>query len=138
MYFEWNSQLRKKALLCLAGFLFLCTTQNAYSQANSSYIETLEGEASGMKLDAQTRVQPQKEATLNENFGKIEGGAISDLSQGFTHEQFEDILKNNYIGSYLFYKRLNEEQKAEVFSYYQSNPDPQKVRQKILQVNKAQ
>jgi len=130
--------MQKRALLSMASLLFLCSAQIAYSQVNSSYIETIEGEASGMKLDAQTRVQPQKEATLNENFGKIEGGAISDLSQGFTLEQFEDILKNNYIGSYLFYKRLNDEQKLEVFSYYQSNPDPQKVRLKILQVTKAQ
>lgn len=126
------------ALLFSVALLFLWPGQKSYAQVSSKYMETLEGEASGLKLDTQTRVQPQKEAALNENFDKAKGGAISDLKQGFSQERFEDVLKNNYIGSYLFYKRLNDQQKAEVFGYYQNNPDPQKVREKILQVTKSE
>jgi hypothetical protein len=51
-------------------------------------------------------------------------------------EQFEATLKTNYIGSFLFYNRLTDAQKKEVYSFYQSNPDPEKIREKILQVSK--
>ena len=137
-YFVRNIQVQKNVLLFAVSLVFLVPAQKVYAQVSSSYLDSLEGEASGLRLDNQTKVLPQKKAATIRRSETVQGGAISDLKEGFSIEKFEQILKNNYIGSYLFYKRLNERQQEKVFLFYQDNPDPQKVRDKILQLTKEQ
>jgi hypothetical protein len=133
-----NIQVQKNVLLFAVSLLFLVPAQQVYAQVSSSYLDSLEGEASGLRLDTQTKVLPQKKAATIRRSEMVQGGAISDLKEGFSVEKFEQILKTNYIGSYFFYKRLNQRQQEKVFLFYQDNPDPQKLRDKILQVTKEQ
>ncbi len=123
-------------------FLFLFTT-NAYSQANSDYLKSLEGEASELSLDNETREDQQKDSLSKrvKTFGldlkdQKGGAALSEFVPGLSLQQFELVLKNNYMGSYLFYKRLSADNKEQVYGFYENNPDLQKVRDKILQINK--
>ena len=113
------------------------------AQTNDDYLKTLEGEASGLDLDQKTKnnskasgQQPSAESIGVKDLGENQGGARTDLVPGLSLDQFEQILKRNYIGSFLFYKRMDDAQKQEVFTFYQENPDPQKVRDKILQISK--
>lgn len=109
-------------------------------QKDADYLQSVAGEAAVETVDQKTVQQATSEAShtrLFKNGGDDErGGALVDLTAGLTLEQFVSVLKNNYIGSYLFYSRLKDSQKAQVYSYYQSNPDAALVRKKILQLSK--
>lgn len=132
--------MRKGCLLLFMSILLNSYAGLAFAQANSDYLDSLEGEASGLTLDQETKTTPQENQSGSNSVisGQWinQGGAIVELTPGLTIEQFEIVLKNNYIGSYLFYKRLENEQKDEVFLFYQNDPDPQGIRDKILQVSK--
>jgi hypothetical protein len=106
----------------------------AAAQSNDDYLKSLQGEAENITMDKQTE--------LEAIHGKISASVSAQeqipnsLISGLSIELFEKVLKQNYMGSYLFYKRLNDSQKVEVYSFYQGNPDPDSVRDKILQVSK--
>lgn len=115
--------------------LFLLNSVNA--QQSDTLLDALENEASNLQLDDKTKNKNKKLTSTNiKSISHVKGGAITDLTSGLSVELFEKILKENYIGSYLFYKRLSQSKKDEVFEFYQKNPDSVKVRKKILQVNK--
>ncbi len=126
-------------ILLIIGLFFLFFTKNTYAQANSDYLKSLEGEASTLHLDGQTeKLLSNNTGTPNSDSDSNKGGDISRLQPGLTLEQFEIAMKDNYIGSFLFYKRLAEEQKKRVYAFYQANPDPNKIREKILQEHKKE
>jgi hypothetical protein len=104
------------------------------AQSNADYLKSLQGEAENVTLDKKTEL----ETTRSKISASVSGpGQISNsLVSGLTVEQFEKVLQKNYMGSYLFYKRLSDSQRAEVYSFYQGNPDPDSVRDKILKVSK--
>ncbi len=136
-----DSGIRHKHLITLlaAVILVIISASWAFAQSAADYLETLEGEASNLELDDRTKssgTASSVAAPASSRLSSGEGGAITDLSPGLSVAEFEQILQRNYIGSYLFYKRLKDHLKREVYAYYQSNPDPAKVRNKILQVSK--
>lgn len=135
MYF-WNTQRKIRVFLWIKFLFFLLFINNVHAQANSDYLSSLEDEASGLSLDSQTKNIQKKSSLIGSGLEGQQGGEISDLLPGLSIEKFELLLKSNYIGSYLFYKRLSMDKKEEVYGFYQSNPDPQKVREKILQLSK--
>jgi hypothetical protein len=100
---------------------------------NEAYLKSLAGEAEGLSVDSQTEVNPG-DANATGEISNAAGTAAN--AGGLSREEFEKDLQNNYIGSYLFYKRLNDSQKDEVFASYQADPNPDSVREKILQVSK--
>jgi hypothetical protein len=127
----WVKNIHKSlGLLFILGSI-VCS---ASAQTNSDYFKAPEGEAEGVTLDKETEVQTTQSTISNTAVGPDQ--APSSLISGLTIEQFEKVLQRNYIGSYLFYKRLSSGQKTEVFASYQENPNPDSVRNKILQVSK--
>ena len=132
--------MQKGSLLLFMSILLGLFSKITIAQVSTDYLESLEGEASALTLDKKTKTTPQNLSSdqgldLKQQWVN-KGGAIVELKPGLTIEQFEIVLKNNYIGSYLFYKRLENDQKDEVFVFYQDNPDPKSIREKILQVSK--
>ena len=130
---EWLAMIF--SALCLASMPVIA------QQKDADYLKSVAGAAAGVTVDQQTTEQASGEASNTTHLFKNgrdneRGGARVDLTAGLTLEQFVTVLKNNYIGSYLFYSRLKDKQKAQVYSYYQSNPDEALVRKKILQLSK--
>ena len=120
--------------------LFVFISGTSLAQSNAEYIKSLESEAAGLSVDKDTTVSGEAKVDNPTRLFKNEsendlGGARIELTAGLNVEQFEYVMKNNYIGSYLFYMRLSEAKKQIVYQFYQSNPDPSKVRKKILQVS---
>lgn len=104
---------------------------------NDAYLKSLAGEAEGLSVDSQTEVDPAGGNTSGGLSSTADpSGSPSGITGGLSREEFEKDLQNNYIGSYLFYKRLSDSQKDEVFASYQADPSPDSVREKILQVSK--
>ena len=131
----------RKGISLIAVLTLLCLpVDNGQAQSASGYLETLKDEASGLKIDSKSAADETTEdrssRLQDQGLAKDHAGAIEELETGLTIEQFAIRLKHNYIGSYLFFRRLNEEQQSEVFAFYQQNPNPQKIREKILQVSK--
>lgn len=128
----------------LSFVLFLCSVYAGatWSQTDDAYLKSITGEASELTLDSETKVSSkkseiEKEVTFSSgDQGSPQAGARQELVSGLSLSEFEILLKENYMGSYLFYNRLDERWKQEVFSYYLENPDPAKLREKILQLNK--
>lgn len=114
----------------------------ALSQSNSEYLESITGEAKGLKLDLGANPAEGAAANAQNSFatpndpGKQQAGAIEELAPGLEQDKFEELLMNNYMGSYLFYKRLDDSEKKEAYGYYLQNPDPGKLREKIMQLKK--
>jgi hypothetical protein len=138
-----SREFHAKASATVLSALFLLCSGLALAQSSKDYLDALRQEASGLKLDSSTRVEPEPPSSLLPQSGSQtleksvqEGGAIEGLAPGLDPNQFEQYLKNNYMGSYLFYRRLNEQGRAEVYGFYQENPDPEKIREKILEVSK--
>ena len=105
----------------------------ATAQISDEYLKSIQGEAETVTLDEQTRVQAQEKASTASS---IRDGGGGGLENRLTMAQFESELQKNYIGSYLFYKRLSDAQKKEVFSVYLENPTPDAIREIILKVSK--
>ena len=143
LFSKSSDGLTLKALLLLLALCSLSLSMGkSLAQTSQKYLETLQDEASGLTLDKSTEseVKPVSPPTsgnpLTANPGG-QSGAIEEFAAGLSMQQFEELLKHNYIGSYLFYKRLGQPHKDEVYRYYQQNPDPNQVRQKILQIKKS-
>lgn len=127
-------------------FLFglsLLFSSTGLAQTDDAYLDALEGEASDLTLDTQTHAgaadKPQQaiEASVSKEWQAGSGSETSQgMVQGLSQQEFEEALQINYIGSYVFYQRLPDVQKAEVFVFYQTSQDPAEIRKKILQLAK--
>jgi len=89
----------------------------------SSYLSELEAEARSTNVDTENSSVTSKSPS---NEGLAQG-----LPQGLTQEQFEQYLKQNYYGSYLFFAKLSEWNKRKVYDTYLESNDIEQVRNEI-------
>jgi len=119
-------------------FLF---TADASAQGVSDYLNELEGEAAGLTLDSNSK-------SVNQNGGTSIEPTTSDwnpeqqsiskegLGAGLTPNDFEKTLKSQYFGTYLFYKRLSDSGKQQVYQFYLNNTDPEAIREQVINISK--
>ena len=131
-------------LQCVFFMVMSIYAANTWSQSNSEYLDTLSSEAKKLSINDSSQTSPAitvqqriAQSTISSD-GSSQAGAIKELVPGLSVDEFEILLKNNYMGSYLFYKGLDDNAKKEIYDYYQENPDPGKLREKILQKKKKQ
>jgi hypothetical protein len=89
----------------------------------NSYLSDLEAEANS------TTVEAGKDSELNWSHKKQ--GLSESLPAGMTQEEFEKSLRTNYYGSFLFYDKLSEWNKKQVYNTYQESHDIEQVRREI-------
>lgn len=130
---------RQVANLLLLPLLWIGVASLVEAQTSSSYLDALAGEAEDLAVDNKTRARSPASSrvplTSADQVGSP-GQAVGDLVPDLTPDQFEQALKRNYIGSYLFYSRLSTASKDEVFEAYQADPSPDAVRAKILSISR--
>lgn len=93
-----------------------------------AYLDMLEGEAEDVKLDqsgqiqAQEHEQEQKSQTtdgITKTNWKWEGDLEGDvLPPGLAQDEFATLLKQNYYGTFVFYRKLNSVDQSTVFYHY--------------------
>ncbi len=105
-----------KAALSLSLLGFSCMVQ-------ADYLSELEAEAKSTGTQAE---QPDASAWTPDK-----QGIASGLRKGMTHEEFEKSLHDNYYGSFLFYDKLSQWNKKQVFDVYQKSNDIEQVRNEI-------
>lgn len=91
----------------------------------NSYLSELEAEANN------TGEQPQTTAKPNGGWPKTKQRLSSQLDDGLSHEEFEQSLRDNYYGSFIFYNRLSDWNKKQVYASYQKNNDIEMIRNEI-------
>lgn len=123
--------IQKLPLLSL--LLILSSFNVTHAQSSDDYLKLLEGEAKDLNLDTKTNANVPKPSTLNPVSNSSTDG---NMPPGLSIEEFLQHLKVNYIGTYLFAKRLNTAQQNEIYSFYNSNNDPQAIRTEIIKISK--
>lgn len=139
--FNLVTQMRKGCWLCFFFSLLSLFAGSVLSQTNSEYLNAITGEATNLTLDQEARPSaqsstPEGSADKQQNTSDNTAGAIKEFVPGLNVEQFEKLLKNNYMGSYLFYRSLEDDDKKEAYIFYLDNPDSVSLREKILQLRK--
>lgn len=93
--------------------------------AASSYLQELENEAAATNSG-------QADATADKPAWKPQQTGVSDtIASGLNQEQFEEALKSQFYGSYLFYSSLNAQKRQRVHQEYLINNDIEHLRETI-------
>ena len=58
--------------------------------------------------------------------------AISQLDNNLSEDNFKQNIQKKYRSSYRFLDKLSDEQKAEVYKYYETESDFSQIRHKIF------
>ena len=107
-------------------FSMAFTVWQAEAAGGSAYIDALNAEVGGPPPVAAPPPQDTPGVTVSRK-----QSLASDLTSGLSHQDFENELKNGFLGSYLFYKKLNATDKGAVYSYYQEGHTIDDIREKI-------
>ena len=122
-----------------AFFSLLCLF--SFHASADDYLKMLESEAAGLKLDQSGQIEktqqaetPDKEVISKTQWdweGKLEG---DKLPTGMTEDSFSALLKQHFYGTFVFYRKLNSNDKKTVFYHYSQSrePDLDAVRKDIL------
>ena len=104
-------------LLLITSLLYLSPALHA-----DSYLSDLEAEANS------TDVQVEEET---ETWSHRKQGLSESFRENMTHEEFEQSLRDNYYGSFIFYEKLSKWNKKKVFKTYQATNDIEQIRNEI-------
>lgn len=107
-------------LSSLSLVLALCGTVPVH--AADKYLDSIEAEASDLTVDSAV--------TLGET-GTTEQDSNA-LPNDLDRSGFEELLRSRFIGSFMFYNKLDDGDKTAVFQEYTQSKDIERVRKKII------
>ncbi|MBE9560503.1 MAG: hypothetical protein IMF15_06910 [Proteobacteria bacterium] len=123
-------------ILCTA--TLLCSYQAMAS--DDEYLKMLEGEAEDVKLDQSGQLKDKEQINqdasgITKTNWKWEGDMEGDnLPLSLAQDEFATVLKQNFYGTFVFYRKLNSvDQQTVYYHYSKASPaalDP--IRQDIL------
>jgi len=108
---------------------------------DDEYLKMLEGEAEDLVLDKSGQLKDRKQADKNateditKKDWKWEGELQGDiLPPGLAQDEFATLLKQNFLGSFAFYQKLNSIDQQTVYHHYTkaSPAHLEAIRQDIL------
>jgi hypothetical protein len=89
----------------------------------ASYLADLEAEAKSTDVQGEpNNEQAWSHKTL---------GMSDELPKGMTQEEFEKNLQKNYYGSFIFYDKLSQWNKKQVYNTYVETNDIEQIRREI-------
>ncbi len=108
--------------------------------SDDEYLRMLEGEAEDVKLDQSGQLKDKEKvnndsSVITKTNWKWEGDLEGDnLPSGLAQDEFATLLKQNFYGTFVFYRKLNSvDQQTVYYHYSKASPaalDP--IRQDIL------
>ncbi|MFA5626524.1 MAG: hypothetical protein WCX90_03655 [Thiohalomonadaceae bacterium] len=109
-------------LLLLIG----CSLNITAQAASGDYLKELQAETEvitrGKTDDPVDVTAPAERVEQQLSRPAIGRDKLDELPGDLTHAQFEEILRDNYLGTYVFYNKLSDTDKARVYEAYGSNP----------------
>ena len=120
-------------------FIVMLSTFNALA-SNDDYLNMLESEADDVKLDQSGQLKDKEQVSEENSVATIknwnwEGDIDSDaLPPGLAQDEFATLLKQNFYGTFVFYRKLNSvDQNTIYYHYKKSSPAAlEPIRQDIL------
>jgi len=110
--------------------------------ADDVYLKMLDGEAASVHLDKRGQLEEGNKNSPDDNKNSSEHAVIEwngkiqgeNLPGGLAQGEFEKFLKDNFYGTYAFFKKLNSIDKNTVYYRYsiEDKPDLENVRQNVL------
>lgn len=112
--------------------------------SDDEYLRMLEGEAEDVKLDQSGQLKRPKNISSSTSDitkanwkweGDLEGNAIP---AGLAQDEFGSLLKQNFYGTFVFFRKLNSVDQQTVYYHYSKAPkaDLDSIRQEILNLLK--
>ena len=105
---------------------------NAGNVAADDYLNMLEAEADDLSLDRSGQLKKNKQAnttnkeSITKKKWKWEGELQEDaLPLGLAQDEFATLLKQRFYGTFVFYRRLNHINQANVYKKYQQIKMPE-------------
>ncbi len=100
-----------------------------------AYLDALQEAAGDVRVDPLSTGNSGKVKIGSEPAaaGQVVVTGKADIPPGLDLAGLEGFLKQGYVGSYAFFKRLSDEQKQKVFAAYQARPEIAYVREQIKQ-----
>jgi len=125
-------RLSRRSLGSAAFFLLLLASTVPLSHAASSgaYIDALNAEISGPPPEVGRAADKDKEGK-GSLIGSGKHNISSELPSGLSPEDFEAELKGSFIGSFVFYNKLNSTDKEAVYNYYKQTNNIDDIRDRI-------
>ena len=123
----------------------LFTWSSSVAASDDAYLKMLEGEAEDLQLDqsGQLKNEPSVENsssdTVNETDWKWEGDLLADsLPKDMAQDEFAAVLKQNFYGTFVFFRKLNSVDQQTVYYHYSKsdNPNLDSIREHILSLLK--
>lgn len=118
------------------------------AQADDDYLKMLESEASDLKLDQSGQIdekaseheEDDKDGFAKANWkwdGELDGDT---LPKGLAEDEFAALIKQHFYGTYVFFRKLNANDRRTVYYHYKKSPKPDlnDVRKDILSLLKQQ
>lgn len=127
-------------ILCIAALL--CSYKAIAS--DDEYLKMLEGEAEDVQLDKSGQLKEKEQTNESSSVitktnwkweGDLEGNT---LPPGLAQDEFALLLKQNFYGTFAFYRKLNSVDQETVFYHYSktSTAELDSIRQDILNLLK--
>lgn len=113
-------------LVLLAGIGMVAISHGA----DDDYLKALKEETQAItKGEAAAPAAPAAEAKPPQGWSASGQGLGEGLPPDLSQEQFEAALKSSYFGTFVFYNKLNDADKAQVYEAYQSNAQISHIRE---------
>ena len=133
---RFNGSIKYFAAIILLGVMMLPVAQaSSIEDARYARILDVEAHVSNHKMADYVLVASShkvKAAFDVNDFDVINGKLPADLS----YSEFEKLLQENFMGSYIFFKRLDEAAQTEVYRQYTTNPSIEALRQHVIQLSR--
>ncbi len=122
--------------IVLTGIIVLLQTK-AFAVSSTKFISAVDREAAVTWVYSlyKTGNMPVRivDAFDINTFDVLHGELPADLSR----RQLEDLLKENFKGSYVFYQRLSESARQQVYEQYQRHPGLDDLRAAIIRLGRS-
>lgn len=114
-------------LLLLAGIGMSAVSHGA----DDDYLRALKAETQALTSGEAAHTAPAaQESKPQQGWSATGQGLGEELPPNLSQEQFEAALKSSYFGTFMFYTKLNDKDKAAVYEAYQRNGQISNIRDK--------
>jgi len=124
--------LKHSSIICVIIVWMLAAPSFA---AEDAYLKMLEGEAENLELDKSSQLTGG-EQHLSVNSRHLWEKELSDgqLSAGLEQKEFEQALRQNFYGTFVFFDKLDSTDKQTIYYRYSkmAEPDLDVIRKDIL------
>jgi len=118
---EWLTRYGSCSLLLLGGLL----PSGGQAAAGDEYLERIEAEAREMATTPITT----RSATAAEGLG-----ATGRMPLGLQQEEFEITLRDEFVGTHVFYQRLSAQNKRRIFELYRRDNRVSAIRAETIKL----